>query len=112
MHYAAALNGHLDVIKYLLEECPNPININAIDEYGGTCLHWAALKGRKEVVQYLCKHGIDIHLKSFDNRTALQLAKDKHKQKCVLFLKNWYDFQQVRQSRLEPQNELQSSCFL
>lgn len=31
-HCSAAINGHLDVVKYLLEECPRPIDINAIDE--------------------------------------------------------------------------------
>ncbi|DAZ99774.1 TPA: hypothetical protein N0F65_001283 [Lagenidium giganteum] len=93
-HCSAAINGHLDVVTYLLEECPNPIDINSIDEYGGTCLHWAASKGRKEVVQYLCMKGIDVHVTSYDNKTAYQLAKDKHKHKCVQFLKNWYETSQ------------------
>jgi hypothetical protein len=31
-HCSAAINGHLDVVKYLIEECPQPIEINAIDE--------------------------------------------------------------------------------
>ncbi|KDO27518.1 hypothetical protein SPRG_06785 [Saprolegnia parasitica CBS 223.65] len=86
-HIAAALNGHLDVIRYIVEDCDDHIDINAIDEYGGTCLHWAASKGRKEVVQYLCMAGIDIHVTSYDNRTAYQLAKDKYKTKCMQFLK-------------------------
>ncbi|TDH64887.1 hypothetical protein CCR75_000242 [Bremia lactucae] len=90
-HCSAAINGHLDVVSYLLEECLSPIDINAVDEYGGTCLHWAASKGRKEVIQYLCMKGIDIHITSYDNKTAYQIAKDKHKQKCVQFLKNWYE---------------------
>ncbi|KAF1790925.1 hypothetical protein JG687_00001906 [Phytophthora cactorum] len=93
-HCSAAINGHLDVVTYLLEECPGPIDINAVDEYGGTCLHWAASKGRKEVIQYLCMKGIDIHITSYDNKTAYQIAKDKHKQKCVQFLKNWYETSQ------------------
>ncbi|KAI9995720.1 hypothetical protein PInf_012788 [Phytophthora infestans] len=62
--------------------------------YGGTCLHWAASKGRKEVIQYLCMKGIDIHITSYDNKTAYQIAKDKHKQKCVQFLKSWYETSQ------------------
>ncbi|ETV92503.1 hypothetical protein H310_13188 [Aphanomyces invadans] len=93
-HIAAALNGHLDVVKFLVEEWVHPIDINSIDEYGGTCLHWAASKGRKDVVQYLCMAGIDIHVTSYDNRTAYQLAKDKHKGKCMQFLKSWYDISQ------------------
>ncbi|KAE9034378.1 hypothetical protein PR003_g8321 [Phytophthora rubi] len=93
-HCSAAINGHLDVVAYLLEECPRPVDINAVDEYGGTCLHWAASKGRKEVIQYLCMKGIDIHITSYDNKTAYQIAKDKHKQKCVQFLKNWYETSQ------------------
>ncbi|TYZ62601.1 hypothetical protein PybrP1_002361 [[Pythium] brassicae (nom. inval.)] len=74
-HCSAAINGHLDVVTYLLEECPHPIDINAIDEYGGTCLHWAASKGRKEVIQYLCMKGIDVHITSY-------------------FLKSWYETSQ------------------
>ena len=35
--------------------------------------------------------GMDVHVKSYDNRTALQLAKDKHKHKCVSFLKAWLE---------------------
>ncbi|DBA01837.1 TPA: LOW QUALITY PROTEIN: hypothetical protein N0F65_002953 [Lagenidium giganteum] len=31
-HCSAAINGHLDVVTYLLEECPNSIDINSIDE--------------------------------------------------------------------------------
>lgn len=31
-HCSAAINGHLDVVAYLLEECPRPIDINAVDE--------------------------------------------------------------------------------
>lgn len=93
-HCSAAINGHLDVVTYLLEECQSPIDINAVDEYGGTCLHWAASKGRKEVIQYLCMKGIDIHITSYDNKTAYQIAKDKHKQKCVQFLKCWYETSQ------------------
>ncbi|EQC29277.1 hypothetical protein SDRG_12945 [Saprolegnia diclina VS20] len=94
-HIAAALNGHLDVIRYIVEDCDDHIDINAIDEYGGTCLHWAASKGRKEVVQYLCMAGIDIHVTSYDNRTAYQLARDKYKTKCMQFLKAWYETSQL-----------------
>ncbi|CAH0477462.1 unnamed protein product [Peronospora belbahrii] len=93
-HCSAAINGHLDVVTYLLEECSSPIDINAVDEYGGSCLHWAASKGRKEVIQYLCMKGIDIHITSYDNKTAYQIANDKHKQKCVQFLKSWYETSQ------------------
>lgn len=31
-HCSAALNGHLDVVRYLLKECESPIDMNAIDE--------------------------------------------------------------------------------
>lgn len=74
------------------------------------------------MVQYLCMKGIDVHATSYvrcplierlmtfcydrypnepfyckqDNKTAYQLAKDKHKHLCVQFLKSWYDTSQVR----------------
>jgi predicted SpoU family rRNA methylase len=42
----------------------------AAPQYGGTCLHWAASKGRKEVIQYLCMKGIDIHITSYVRTVA------------------------------------------
>ncbi|GLD91803.1 hypothetical protein PINS_up000336 [Pythium insidiosum] len=104
-HCSAAINGHLDVVALLVEECSDPIDINAIDEYGATCLHWAASKGRKEVVQYLCMKGIDVHVTSYDNKSAYQLAKDKQKHKCVQFLKNWYETSQKFVHAAEDGNE-------
>ncbi|KAJ0398925.1 hypothetical protein P43SY_005283 [Pythium insidiosum] len=104
-HCSAAINGHLDVVTLLVEECGDPIDINAIDEYGATCLHWAASKGRKEVVQYLCMKGIDVHVTSYDNKSAYQLAKDKQKHKCVQFLKNWYETSQKFVHAAEDGNE-------
>lgn len=42
----------------------------------------------------------DAHLfRMQDNKTAYQIAKDKHKTKCVQFLKSWYEASQVRNRR-------------
>ncbi|KAF1335688.1 Ankyrin repeat, partial [Globisporangium splendens] len=83
LHYAA-FYGHLEVVQFLVE---HGVPLDVPDKYGGTCLHWAASKGRKEVIQYLCMKGIDVHVTSY-------LAKDKHKTKCVQFLKSWYETSQ------------------
>ncbi|RMX64351.1 hypothetical protein DD238_002585 [Peronospora effusa] len=109
LHYAA-FYGHLEVVQFLVGK---GVPLDAPDklwtlftllsgdqrtlgrrDYGGSCLHWAASKGRKEVIQYLCMKGIDIHITSYDNKTAYQIANDKHKQKCVQFLKSWYETSQ------------------
>ncbi|OQR94196.1 hypothetical protein THRCLA_08229 [Thraustotheca clavata] len=93
-HVGAAINGHLHVVKYLLEDCKLPIDHNAVDEYGVTCLHWAAAHGRKEIVEYLLHSGADAHITSYDNRNAYQLAKEKGQLKCQSTLKKWFEMTQ------------------
>ena len=46
----AALNGHRDVVAYLLAHAVAP---NVTDAYGRTALHWAAYNGHVEVAQAL-----------------------------------------------------------
>jgi ankyrin repeat protein len=49
-HYAAQ-HGHLECVRYLVEEKGSPIN--AADRFGLTLLHVAFESGQKEVVQFL-----------------------------------------------------------
>lgn len=45
---------------------------------------------------HMCYRDPETFFCTQDNKTAYQLAKDKHKHLCVQFLKSWYDTSQVR----------------
>lgn len=60
LHMAAA-NGHLEVVKYIMEQVKQSADAGAVGRYvnlqnktGNTALHWATLNGKLDVVQYLC----------------------------------------------------------
>ena len=76
LHLASG-NGHLDIIKYLVEK--KGCNELACDSYNNTPLHWAAYFGQFEVVEYFIKirnsPGIDI--KGFNEMTPLRLARNQ-----------------------------------
>ena len=70
--YASA-NGHLEVVKYLLE---NGADINAKDSnWGYTVLIYAAEYVNLETVQFLIENGADFNIKNNEGKTALDLAK-------------------------------------
>jgi ankyrin repeat protein len=58
MHYAAR-NGQLECIRYLVEQRGDPIDARSGD--GTTPLHMACFGASPAVVQYLVKHGADLH---------------------------------------------------
>ena len=72
LHCAAV--RHIDVIKYLINECNCDIMVT--DKYGSTPLHYAAGWGTSEVVEFLLSTGnCDPLAKNNKGRTPLQLAK-------------------------------------
>lgn len=58
--YAAARNGHRDVVAYLLDQ---GADIDAKGVFGATGLHWAAINGHQEVVEFLVKRGADLTIR-------------------------------------------------
>jgi len=68
----AANKGDLALLKYLIEDLQLPIdeqewNPQSKQADGRTALHWAIIKGQKEMVQYLLEHQANI---------ALEIKKD------------------------------------
>jgi ankyrin repeat protein len=55
--YAAARNGHCQVVMYLLDR---GADVNAKGVFGGTGLHWAAMHGHRETTQLLASRGADV----------------------------------------------------
>jgi len=58
--YAAARNGHRDVVAYLLDQ---GADIDAMGVFGATGLHWAALNGHQEAVEFLVKRGANLTIR-------------------------------------------------
>ena len=48
--------------------------MHAKDEWGSTPLHYAALKGHKEVAELLIDKGADVHAKGDDGKTPIDFA--------------------------------------
>jgi ankyrin repeat protein len=58
LHYAAR-NGHLDCIRFLIQERGCPVHVKSGD--GTTPLHMACYGVHKKVVHYLIEKGADVH---------------------------------------------------
>ena len=72
LHYAG-WNGHLEVLKYLIETCK--VDAEAKDNFGWTTLHYASSNGYLEVVKYLIETcQVDKEAKDNDGWTALHYA--------------------------------------
>src|SRR5579872_4003774 len=55
-------------------------NIKALDGYGWTMLHWAALDGQTDVAKQALNAGIDINAKDHDGHTALIIGLENGSQ--------------------------------
>lgn len=67
----AARNGHLDVLRVLLE-CDK--DINGVRGYFGTPLHAAVSYGHLDVTEYLIMHGADLTVRNKDGYKPLEYA--------------------------------------
>jgi ankyrin repeat protein len=74
MLHVAAKNGHLSMVKLLLERGGN---IDIQDESGNTALHYATSAGRKDVVKYLLEHGADVSVVNAKEQKAIDYASIK-----------------------------------
>ncbi len=72
LHHAAAKN-QLETTKALIAGGADPMTLS---DLGGTPLHEAAASGGKEVIEFLLASGVDPAIKSKQNVTALDLAKE------------------------------------
>lgn len=73
LHMAAA-NGHLEVVKFLLEA---GADINLKNKNENTALHWASLNGKLDVVKFLCewpKQKVDTSIKNSFSKIPLEEA--------------------------------------
>ena len=81
----AALCGHDDVVRVLLEAGAKP-NLAELD--GFTPLMAAARSGNPATVQLLLQAGADIHATATDGRTAIKIARQDRNQKIIALLES------------------------
>ena len=81
----AAMHGHVDIVRFLLDRGANIDNRSDIDD---TALHYAAYYGHDEIVKLLIERGANLHVRDdHDNRTPLDDAKNKNKSSTVAIIK-------------------------
>jgi ankyrin repeat protein len=72
--YAAARNGHTNVVAYLLG---HGADINAKGVFGATGLHWAAINGHQAIIEFLIKRGANLTIRdSKFNATPEEWAQE------------------------------------
>ncbi|CAF1312200.1 unnamed protein product [Rotaria sordida] len=67
--HICALCGYNKLLSYMLNEFNNyfNINVNIIDKYGHTPLHWACIENNIECLNILIKHNnINLNMRNFD----------------------------------------------
>ena len=67
----AVLNCDLKYVEWMVEE---GCDVNVVDEYGMSALHFAAYRGDIEMVEYLIDHGCDANRVDDYGVNALHLA--------------------------------------
>ena len=96
----AALTGHADVVKVLLE---SGANANAVDKGKDTALHLAAGHGHVDVAKVLIQNGAKVNAVNFRGRTALHVAaKYEHADYVKLLIQNGADLNAVEEGKMTP----------
>eukprot|EP00042_Codosiga_hollandica_P058496 m.882912 g.882912 ORF g.882912 m.882912 type:complete len:259 (+) comp59878_c1_seq1:6184-6960(+) len=81
LHLAANCN-HLEILQWFLEH----VDRNSLDGSGWTALMVAAGSGHSECVRLLLQIGADTSIAERDGKTALDLAREEHKEEVVVVL--------------------------
>jgi ankyrin repeat protein len=89
----AAMKGHLDIVKLLLE---GGAIVDACGQTGRTALHWAALKGHRDIVKLLLDYGADSCVHDELGRTALEWALIRGREEVTNLLQEKVSFRGVK----------------
>jgi hypothetical protein len=67
-------NGHVAIVHAFIER---GADVNYVDKTGGTPLHWAAARGRRDIVELLLHFGADPTRKDTDGEIPRDIARLK-----------------------------------
>ena len=76
--HIASYNGHLEIVKYLVEEVK--VDPEARDKDRETPLHIASFWGKLEIIKYFIRHDVDTSMKNNDGHTFLDLLYGESKE--------------------------------
>lgn len=82
---AACYDGHLDIVKFLIE---NGADIEIANRHGHTCLMIACYKSHINIARYLIECGADVNRKSVKGNTALHDCADSGSLEIMQLLLN------------------------
>lgn len=114
--HMAACNGHLDVIKYLLQLLENNALIKkdriyewvaAKNNSGNTALHWATLTNQLEVIKFLCENWkADPLISNNLGQDSIFVSETNQLQEIEKYYLNNYDIEpEEEEEEEEGQNE-------
>jgi ankyrin repeat protein len=83
IHDAIVLGGDIEAVKQHLAA---GVDVNAKDDDGGTPMYWAAVNGRKEIVELLIAKGADVNAKSKRGTPLHFAAKGGHREVAKLLI--------------------------
>ena len=94
----AAMSGSLDLVQYILNtDWCQPLHLQATDSKGSTVLMLAAAVGYANIVEELCKFGVDVRLVNQGTGfNALMLASLYGHDETVKVLMDWADEDLIR----------------
>merc|ERR1711871_1422521 len=82
--HLSAMNGHADVVQYLINS--GVVDINAQDNDGRTALHCACADGAADVVQVMVQEGARMDITDNDGYKPLHHAALNEEDEIVKFL--------------------------
>lgn len=83
----AAVHGHVDVVKNLLDSNSDLVNVRDSDGYSP--LHRACYENHVEIAKILLDSGADISSQTNELWQPLHSASKWHSSQCVMLLLNW-----------------------
>ena len=76
----ASMEGHLDVVRYLLEQGANRDKADCEDH---TPLHHAVSNGRLETARLLMVYGADLNAKNIDDQLPIDMTDDEEIKQAI-----------------------------
>eukprot|EP01129_Flabellula_baltica_P014231 TRINITY_DN6773_c0_g1_i1.p1 TRINITY_DN6773_c0_g1~~TRINITY_DN6773_c0_g1_i1.p1 ORF type:complete len:464 (-),score=102.98 TRINITY_DN6773_c0_g1_i1:854-2191(-) len=98
--HVGSLIGYISLVEYLVNNLN--IDVNLIDAYGNTSMHYACGKGFKKIADFLISKNTDLTIKNKEGNTPFAFAEQHNRSAIVKLLRN-YEIKTIDISFKEPQ---------